>query len=118
MKRFVAMALLVAGIAIAQAWDFEVGKEFSVSNYQRQQAWYAMARYNLPLSSEVLGAKLWALPEAGVWIPDGKPYYGYVRLQFLVDQTYGTLFVDTRYEFSPEKDDVIARIGIRFGWPP
>ena len=118
MKRTIIALAVLAGFVLAQAWDFEAGKEFHVSQNTHQQSWYFLARYNLPLSSEVLGTRLWALPEVGIWVPDSKPYYGYFRLQFLVDQTFGTLFVDSKYNFSPVNDDVSVRVGVRFGWPP
>ena len=123
MKRFlVALITLVALVASAQAWDVEAGREFALTPDGTQQAWYAFARYNLPLTSEVLGAQLWLLPEAGVWVPEGEPYHGYARLQLLLDQTYGTLFVDARMGSPPGPywpgGQALVRIGVRFGWPP
>ena len=124
MKRIVfALVALIALVASAQAWDVEAGKEVRLGQQgQLEQSWYAFARYNLPLTSEVLGAKAWLLPEVGVWVPDGRPYHGYLRLQFLIDQTFGTLFVDARMGSPPgpywPPGEALVRMGIRFGWPP
>ena len=123
MKRIVLVALVVfATLGAAQAWDFEAGREIALTEVGQEQSWYFKVRYNLPLSSEVLGTQLWALPEFGVWVPDQAPYHGYVRLQFLVDQTFGALFTDIRagYPAGPDRHQVYAllRFGIRFGWPP
>ncbi len=121
------LSLLLLGLASAQAWDFEVGRAYQVAAITTIDevtagpgAWYAMARYNIPATSEVLGAQLWLLPEVGVWVPDESPYYGYMRLQLLIDQTYGTLFADARARLGPWPAGTTGfevRLGLRFGWP-
>jgi len=79
-----------------------------------------------------LGARLWLLPEGGLWFPEGEPYHGYARLQVLLDQSFGTLFVDGRAGIPPGPEGLtgdsaysdrsqiyaLVRVGIRFGWPP
>lgn len=126
MRAFI-IAVILLGFAVAQAWDFEVGRAYQFANAQAAEqininaaAWYAMARYNIPATSEVLGAQLWLLPEVGVWVPDNAAYYGYVRLQLLLDQSFGTLFIDTRARLGSWPDITVRyelRIGVRFGWP-
>lgn len=110
MKRLAFSLLIVLGIALAQAWDFEVGREFSTTG----QAWYGMARYNLPLTSEILGTQAWLLPEFGLWMPDSGPYFGYLRAQFIVDRDFGALFADYRID---TKNTSFLRLGVRLGWP-
>ena len=129
MKRIIVVAVLVlAGLASAQAWDVEVGRAYSladpvaaVSEHELGVgAWYGTVRYDMPLTSEVLGAQLWLLPEVGVWVPDLAPYYGYGRLQLLLDQTYGTFFADVRARLGAWPATTLRyqlRLGIRFGWP-
>ena len=127
MRKVMIAAVLLLSLAMAQTWDFEVGRAYQVVKVGLPDemaaspgAWYVMARYNVPATSEVLGAQLWLLPEAGVWIPDGAPYYGYARLQLLLDQSYGTLFVDARARLGLWPSGTGAgevRFGLRFGWP-
>ena len=127
MRKAMLLVLLLLGLASAQAWDFEVGRAYQVAEVTTLDdvvaspgAWYAMARYNIPATSEVLGAQLWMLPEVGVWVPDSAPYYGYARLQLLIDQIFGTVFADTRVKLGDWPTITASyelRLGVRFGWP-
>ena len=128
MRKVMLLVLLLLGLASAQAWDFEVGRAYQVATVTMLDevaagpgAWYAMARYNIPATSEVLGAQLWLLPEVGVWVPDSEAYYGYARLQMLIDQTFGTLFADARARWGDwpgQTTRLELRFGLRFGLPP
>lgn len=120
MRRFAVAVVMLLGIALAQAWDFEVGREYVID--QGQRSWYVLARYNMPLTSEVLGTQAWLLPELGIWLPDYGPYAGYVRTQFIIDRDFGALFADFRMrtqavDLNNITTDTTLRIGVRFGWP-
>ena len=120
MRSLFIVGIVLIGLAAAQAWDFEVGREYAID--QGQRSWYVLARYNIPLTSEVLGTTAWLLPELGLWLPDYGPYSGYVRAQFIVDSRPGALFADFRMrtqavDLNDVETDTTLRIGLRFGWP-
>ena len=109
------MMLAFAGAASAQAMDFEV--RYEVGLLGSAPGFGGAARLNLPLGPELLGARLWVLPEVSFMV--ASRIDGYLRLQLLADAEGATFFVDAKYILEPDGGTrgtvwVGARFGIDF----